>query len=201
MKWRGASLCVAAAAVLPASLMLYGVCVPGGYYDFVVGALWCWTIVGVAWAVIGVRWWRRDPPDSRWRLWPLAVFPFVLVVSWWTASGDLVGKATFAHYRADLEQLADRASTNDDTRVGPYRFRSRFYMDGCTLYSVREPAMAVGSGLAWCPGVSPTDHIWDEGEIFEKIEGDWYTFVMPFGDTPVDPWGLQVTRIDSVGHV
>ncbi|BCB92100.1 hypothetical protein [Phytohabitans suffuscus] len=194
-------MCVTAAAVLPASLMLYGVSVPGGYYDFLVGALWCWAIVGVAWAVVGMRWLLRDPPESRWRLWPLAVFPVLLVATWWTASGDLIGKAAFAHYRADLERLAGRPPTHDDTHVGPYTFDYRIQLAGCTLFSVRGPAMAQGSGFAWCPGVAPIDHSWGEGEIFERIEGDWYTFVMPFGGDRVDPWGLQVTRIDSVGHV
>lgn len=190
--------------MLPAGLMSYGVSVPGGYYGFLRWAMWCWVILGIAWAVIGVRWWLRDPPERLWRLWPLAVFPVLLVASWWTASTDLIGKATFAHHRAALERLADRAPTPQDatTHVGPYAFYDLVRMEGCVLYSLRGPAMALTAGFAWCPGAPPIELHWDGLEMFvERIEGDWYTFVVPFRGETVDPWGLQVTKIDSVGHV
>jgi hypothetical protein len=199
-KW---SWLVAGAAVVPAGLMLYGVSVPAGNYDILVTALWGWVIIGLAWAVIGVRAWRADHPGSRWRLWPLAVAPVVFVASWWVASGDLVGKAAFAHYRADLERLADRAPTAEATGVGPYSFNSVSRTHGCVLYFLRGPGMARGSGFAWCPGATPARVHWGEGETFERIDGDWYVFLVRHGAyedrlTGADPWGLQITELRSI---
>ncbi|MEV6923879.1 hypothetical protein AB0M46_05120 [Dactylosporangium sp. NPDC051485] len=196
----------AAAVVVPAGLMLYGVSVPGGNYDTLVAALWGWAIVGLAWLVTSVAWLGDSPPESRWRLWPLVVVPAVFTASWWASSGDLVGKATFAHYRADLERLADRAPVHEVTAVGPYSFNSVGRVSGCVLYNLRGPGMAQASGFAWCPGTTPTEAHWSEGEVFEPIDGDWYVFLVRHGAytnraTGADPWGLQITELRSIPHV
>jgi hypothetical protein len=199
--WRKSPWWAAGASVVPAGLMLYGVSVPGGNYDTLVAALWAWAIVGLAWVVFGAAW-RADPPEPRWRLWPLAVVPLVFAASWWAASGELVGKATFTHYRAELERLADRAPGSGATDVGPYSFNSVSRSHGCVLYFLRGPAMARASGFAWCPGTTPASVSLGEGEIFEKIRGDWYVLLVRHGAfkdrlTGADPWGLQITELRS----
>ncbi|MEV8515152.1 hypothetical protein [Dactylosporangium sp. NPDC051484] len=197
----------AGAVVVPADLMLYGVSVPGGYYDPLVGALWGWAIVGLAWVVTGVAWLGDSPPEPRWRLWPLVVVPAVFTASWWTASGDLVGKATFAHYRADLERLANRAPAYEPTNVGPYSFNTVSRTNACVRYDLQGPGMAASSGFVWCPGSTLADAPWGEGEFFvEPIEGDWYVYVAPHGAfadraTSADPWGLQITELRSIPDV
>ena len=167
-----------------------------------------WTLTAVtaaallaAWAVTGLAWMGIHRPASRWRLWPLLIVPVMLTASWWASSGDLVGRATFAHYRADLERLADRPPQYPE--LGPYKFHSVSRAHGCVLYNLRGPGMASASGFAWCPGTTPAAVHWDEGEVFEPIEGDWYAFLVRHGlyqDRAIgaDPWGLQVTELSSV---
>lgn len=189
--------------MVPTGLMLYGVSVPGGYHGILTAALCGWVIVWLAWVVFGWAWWRVDPPVARWRLWPLAVVPVMFAASWWVASGDFVGKAAFAHYRTDLERLADhRAPTHEDTNVGPYSFEYLDRGNGCVLYALRDPGMARASGFAWCPRATPPEVYWGEGEVFEKIDGDWYVFLIRHGrfkdrQTGADPWGLQITELRS----
>ncbi|MGN9912662.1 hypothetical protein ACTMTJ_34520 [Phytohabitans sp. LJ34] len=207
--WRKSPWWAAGGAVVPAGLMLYGVSVPGGYQGFLVAAMCGWVVVWLAWAVFGWAWWSVDSPEARWRLWPLAVVPVVFVASWWVASGDLVGRAVFAHYRTDLEQFADhRGATHDGIGVGPYSFDFLDRGQGCVLYGLHEPGMARASGFAWCPGTAPPETYWGEGEVFEKLDGDWYVFLIRHGrfedrGTGADPWGLQITelRVRGTPHV
>ncbi|AGZ41067.1 hypothetical protein [Actinoplanes friuliensis] len=197
---------VAVAALVPAGLTLYGVSVPGGYYSTLVAALWVWAIVGAAWLVTGAARLRDSGPAPRWRLWPLVLVPAVFTASCWTASGDLVGTATFAHYRTSLERLADRVPVHTTTDVGPYSFNSVNSVKGCTLYNLRGPGMARASGFAWCPGTTPTAMHWEEGEVFEPLSGDWFAFVVRHGSyenrtTGADPWGLQISELSSTPDV
>jgi hypothetical protein len=128
--------------------------------------------------------------------------PVAFTASWWVASGDLVGKATFAHYRADLERLADRAPVHEVTDVGPYSFDWVERVNGCVRYDLRGPGMALASGFYWCPGGTPALVHWGEGEVYEPIDGDWYVFLIRHGPYPdratgADPWGLQITELRS----
>jgi hypothetical protein len=193
----------AGTVVVPAGLMLYGVSVPGGYYDSLVAALWGWAIVGLAWVVTGVARLADSPPLPRWGLWPLVVVPAVFAANWWVASGDLVGKAAFAHYRADLERLADQPPARAAPEVGPYSFSSVGRVRNCVLYYLRGPGMARASGFAWCPGGTPAQVNWSDGEVYEPIDGDWYVFLVRHGAytdraTGADPWGLQTTELRSI---
>jgi hypothetical protein len=134
------------------------------------------------------------------------VVPAVFAASWWVASGDLVGKAAFAHYRPDLERLAEQAPVHEVTDVGPYSFHSVYRDKGCVLYDLRGPGMARASGFAWCPGATPAQVRWGEGEVFEPIDGDWYVFLVRHGAFTdrakgAGPWGLQITELKSTPDV
>jgi len=197
--WGRLSRWTVAAAVVPAGLMLYGVCVPGGYYTQLAWSLWLWGLVGALWAATAAR--AALSPheyDQAWRRWPLLLVPAMLVATWAVAAQDVIGKQTFHRYRADLEALGQRAhGPYDYPELGPYKFNSVGPVGPCVLYDLQDPAMASVSGFAWCPGHSPQEVRWPEGEAFERIEGDWYTMLDRHG---ADPWGLQLTEIQKVSE-
>ena len=202
--WWMSSRWAVAVAVVPAGLMLYGVCVPGGYYKQLSWSLWLWGLAGVLW-IAQVRAARAalSPPPRR-RRWPLLLVPAMLVATWAIAVQDVIGKQTFHRYRAGLEALGRRAhGPYDYPELGPYKFHSVGSVGTCVLYYLRDPAMALVSGFAWCPGHSPQEFRWSEREVFERIEGDWYTMLVRHGGydkrlTGADPWGLQVTEIHKM---
>lgn len=186
-----------AASVVAVALLLWGVSVPGGYYGVVVSALLAWLAVGLAWLVTG-RSYLGALPERRFRQWwPLLVVPVLFVASVAVASGDLVGRAVFPLYRADLERwAADEAAAPDATPpppwgVGIYSFESVGWQQGCMVYAIKNTAMAPYAGFAFCPDVVPMDKRWSDGQVFERFDGDWYV-VSVRADSP---WGLHLSRL------
>jgi hypothetical protein len=195
-----------AASVVPAAMLLWGVCVPGGYYSVIVTALVVWALVGVAWLVTSVRYVRTvQTPRRPAQLWPLAVVPVIFVATWVVASGDLPGRVAFAHNRAELERSADQqadAPSNQYRDVGPYSFESIGRGQGCVLYAIKKPAVAKAAGFAWCPGHVPVDDDSGDGEDYQRFQGDWYVFIVRHELWPnryrgARPWGLQLTELQS----
>ncbi|MEV0807213.1 hypothetical protein [Micromonospora sp. NPDC050200] len=196
-----------AAVVAPAVLLLWGVSVPGGYFDVLVAALVAWSLVGMAWLVVGVSNVVALPRPRRrrlGRLWPLLLVPTVFAASWTAASGDLVGRATFSVHRSELERVAvEEAATPSlgHGDVGLYSFESISRAQGCVLFGVRDPGMARGAGFAWCPGRVPMNDD-AEGFVFEPFDGDWYVFLVRHGlwknrFQGARPWGLQITELNT----
>ena len=203
--WRSPWSPVAVVAV-PAVLLLWGVSVPGGYFDVLVAALVAWSLVGLAWLVVAVSCVVALPQPRRRhlrRLWPLLVVPIVFGVSWAVASGDLIGRTTFSLHREELERLAAQELATDSfgyADVGLYSFESVYRAQGCVLYAVRDPGMAKSAGFAWCPGHVPMNVEWVEGHVFEPFDGDWYVFLLRHelwqnGFQGAGPWGLQISDL------
>ena len=195
--------------VVPAALLLWGVSVPGGYFDVLVAALVAWSLVGLAWLVVGVSCVAVLPRPRRRHLgplWPLLVVPIVFAVSWTVASGDLVGRAMFSLHRSGLERLAAEDAARPDGmyspwRVGLYSFEAVSRAQGCVMYAVSDPGMAASAGFAWCPGRVPMD---DDSEKFdfEPFDGEWYVFISRHGlwqdrFQGARPWGLQISELTA----
>lgn len=188
----------AVAVVVPAVLLLWGVSVPGGYFPVLVAALVCWSLVALAWSVAAVTCVARRVPRRQWL--PLLVVPVAFAAGWTVASGDLVGRATFAGHR---EQLLRRAELQGQQpsfgyeRVGLYAFEAVYRQDGCVFFSVDDPAMAKESGFAWCADVVPDR----SGERdFAPFDGAWYVYVTRYESWAnryrgARPWGVQLTEI------
>jgi hypothetical protein len=206
MSWWRSPWPPVAVVVVPAVLLLWGVSVPGGYFDVLVAALLAWSLVGLAWLVGGVSYVAALPRHRRRprRLWPLLVVPTVFAASWTVASGDLVGRATFAAHRSALRRSAEQAAANPSVghrQVGLYSFESVGLGQGCVLFGVRDPGMAKVAGFAWCPGHVPANFD-DEGIVFEPFDGDWYVFLARHGSWQnrlhgARPWGLQLGELRS----
>jgi hypothetical protein len=183
--------------VVAGGLLLWGVSVPGGYYGVVVAALLAWLAVGVAWLATGVRYLGSLPERRFRRWWPLLLVPVVFAANVVTASGDLVGRALFPLHRAELERwaaaeaAAPAATPPPPWDVGIYSFESVGWQQGCMIYATERPAMAPYAGFAWCPGVAPMSERWSDGQVFERLDGDWY--VVSNGDGR--PWGLHLSRL------
>ena len=177
------------ASAVAVALLLWGVSVPGGYYGVVVSALVAWAVVGIAW-FLTAKSYLGALDERRFRQWwPLLVVPALLVASGAVASGDLVGRAAFSLYRAELERWTPASSP--PWGVGIYSFESVSRHQGCTFYWIKKPAMAPYAGFAWCPGVVPVDRQWSEGEVFEPFDGDWYVVSVRADH----PWGLHLSRL------
>lgn len=184
----------AAATVVPVLLLFEGVSVPGGYYCSLALAFALWGLVGAAWAAGVVRTVRSRHPRSPW---PLLVVPAVFVTGWVVASGDTIGRATFALHRTALEELAANAGPEPPWGVGPYSFEHVYRHQGCTVLSTDDPAMANSAGLVWCPGGAPAGFGEDEALVLTPIDGDWYAYEVryrPIRGSEHGPWGLDTRR-------